>query len=183
MMAMWCKKILKYFVFSIFLFVEAIAMNFESIIRDNAGNPGEIIRQLQSIKGTDEVAEAFLCTFGGANYQPITENEVSKQYSEEIIEKLKESALLIGSEMRKIGAAEVDNEASLIISKRFLEFARENGRFSFVDDDISVLFEQNQLDDMISNRKQYRLAIESLKQRVREDYIMKEIPSEILDDM
>lgn len=182
-MVVWCKKILKYFVFSVFLFTQAIAMDFESIIRDNASDPKKIISELQSIRDTDEVAEAFLYTFGGDNYQPVTKGGVRKQYSEEIVGKLKESALLIGSEMRKIGASEVNNEASLVISKRFLEFAGESEGHSFVDGDVSISFEQNQLDDMISNRRQYRLAIESLKKKKKADYTIKQIPSEILDDM
>lgn len=175
---------LKYIILcGVFVFVKTMSMDFESIIRDNADNPSRIITKLESIKDTDKVAEAFLYTFGGTNYQSVTGEDVRKSYSDDIIEKLEESALLICSEMRKRGALEIDNEASLEISKRFLEFVDKKGKHSFFDEDISHSFEQDQLNDMISNRREYRLAIEALKRMVRTECPMQQIPSEMLDDM
>ena len=98
--------------------------------------------------------------FGGDGFTE--ETSVRKNYSSEIMERLIEAAFTVGSEMRKKGSAITDEVTDLEISKRFLEFANMKGSHGQVDNDVSPSFWRDQLDGMISVRRDYKEALNKL---------------------
>lgn len=139
---------------------ELMATDFDSIVRNNVGNPVEIISKLKEIRDSSEIADAFLYNFGGDGFTK--ETSVTKSYSSEIMEHLVEAAFAIGSEMRKKGRSVADEVTDLKISKKFLEFADMNGNHGQVDNDVSSSFWKDQLNGMISVRQDYKDALEKL---------------------
>lgn len=152
---------LKYVLFCMILVGEqVVAMDFNSIVKANLDNPAEIVNKLREIRGISELADAFLCNFGGDGFRE--ETSVRKDYSSEVTECLAEAAFAIGSEMRKKGRSVTDEVADLEISKRFLEFANMKGNHGQVDNDVSSSFWRDQLDGMISVRRNYKDALDKL---------------------
>ncbi|MBQ3564550.1 MAG: hypothetical protein IJA14_00200 [Alphaproteobacteria bacterium] len=139
---------------------QAESVSFDSIVKANVGNPAEIVNKLREIRNTSELADAFLCNFGGENFEE--ETSVRKNYSSEITERLVEAAFAIGSEMRKKGRSVTDEITDLEISKRFLEFANAKGSHGQADNDVSSSFWRDQLDGMIGVRRDYKDALDKL---------------------
>ncbi|MBE6447619.1 MAG: hypothetical protein E7015_04035 [Alphaproteobacteria bacterium] len=177
----------KYFVLWLALFGDVFSMQFDYIVRSNASNPAELIRQLELIEDQSEEAEAFLQNFGGEGFQK--KCNAQKRYSDEISEKVKEAAFIVGSEMRKIGASQIDSTEALEISKIFLDATSMGTTHNLTDQDVSGSLWSDQLDDMIANRQKYQLAVKALKERFEstedEGIIIHSVllPNDVLDEL
>ena len=159
---------LKYVLFCIMLIERQIlAMDpdpFFTIVKNNVGNPAEIIRELSKIRETSKLADEFVHNFGGEGFDHEEGFSARGKCSSTEEEQLAEAAFAIGNEMRRKGWNEIDNVENLKISRRFLEFAHTNkGGHGQVDNDLSPSFWKEQLDDMIRVRLHYRKALEAVK--------------------
>ncbi|MBR1734042.1 MAG: hypothetical protein IJ730_01110 [Alphaproteobacteria bacterium] len=149
-----------------------VAMNFMEIVKENSRNPYKIVTEMKQCcndkNELEDIASAFLDNFGGDNFQERAKFEC-KNYSQEIREQLREAALLIGKDMRKLGKEGVDETSlqNLTIAKRFLEFADYNGSHHFFDEDISNSFVMNELVSMIDERTRYLNSINHLKESMK----------------
>lgn len=152
---------------SIFLFEHVVGMNFIEIVRENSCAPDKIVMRMEELcrerTALEDVASAFLDNFGGDNFQPRPKPKC-KNYSQELRSQLREAALLIGRDMRKLGEGGVDEASlrALNIAKRFMEFAESNSHY-FFDGDISESFAVNELISMIDAREKYLTSVRLLK--------------------
>lgn len=152
---------LGYVTLSLLLLGDIFSMQFDSIVRSYARDPAKMIEELRTIENESEEAKAFLQNFGGDNFQK--EDGVERHYSEQVMDRVKEAAFTVGSEMRKIGASQVDNVEALSVGKRFLEFADMGTAYHLVDQDVSGSLWSEQLDAMISDRQRYKNSVQDLK--------------------
>jgi len=177
--------VFKYVVLGLLLYSDAFSMEFDKIVRNNAQNPTKLIEELKSIRDKSVEAEAFIQKFGGDNFQKCNGDETI--YSNQINEKVAEAAFVVGSEMRRIGASQIDNIEALEISKRFLEIANSSVNYNLVDQDISSSLWSDQLTDMILNRRAYQNSIlvlkENLNKKRSEKTSFVDLPEDLLNEL
>ncbi|MDR1334454.1 MAG: hypothetical protein LBJ71_04505 [Holosporaceae bacterium] len=174
----------RYIFLSAFMFVELSALDFFDAVQQYADNPAVLVKELQKIRTEDVRANAFLCTFGGKDFAPESDEEGQRTFNEQINTGLVEAALCIGSEMRKKGARKLDNIDDLLIAKRFLVFVAESGTGSTFFDNGTII---GQLDGMLEHRRNYIDAVSLLEQqmheRQHEPYDHSPIDDSLLDDL
>lgn len=91
-------------------------LSFDSIIRENADNPSQVLELLRGMRERSSEADA-LREFGGENYGE--EQGSVKGLSPDVEYRVKEASFIIGNALRRKGAGRADDIESLETSQSF----------------------------------------------------------------
>lgn len=138
---------------------------FERIINDaKAGNlaPAAFLDNLRDIRANSSMADAFLCRYGGENFE---KEPVIKVFSTEIMDNVEKLAQLLGEVYYKKGDANVNDIDSLKFAKSLLKTSSLTSFLGARDVNYSAIF-GDALDDMIQDRMRFRDSFSALANHV-----------------
>ena len=138
---------------------------FEHIVDEaKTGNiaPTDFLDNLRNIRGTSNMADAFLCRYGGDNFE---EEQVVKTFSMEITSEIDKVAYLLGGIYYKKGDANVDDIDSLKFAKRLLKANATTPFIGAGDVNYSAIF-GGALNDMLQDKEHFRNSFDALADHV-----------------